>query len=313
MSLLAVGSVAYDSVATPFGRADDVLGGSATYFSLSASYLTTVHVVAVVGDDFKSEHRFLLEDRGIDLSGLQRQEGKTFRWAGQYEYDMNQAHTLETNLNVFATFRPQIPEALRTAEYVFLGNIDPDLQRHVLDQMVAPRLVALDTMNFWIAGKKESLLETLARVDLLLINEAEARQLANVPNLVKAARLIQEMGPQRVIVKRGECGALAFIDEHIFGAPAYPLEVVRDPTGAGDTFAGGVMGYIAASGSFDVDHLRRAVVMGSIMASFTVEDFSLRRLLEISHQDVRRRYDTLQIMSAFAELPPNLMARWNHQ
>src|SRR5512136_2749100 len=233
MPLLVVGSVALDSLETPFGRRDDVLGGSASYFSVCASFFGPTRMVAVVGEDFPEEHVRFLASRGIDLGGLARRPGRTFRWKGRYEFDLNTAHTLDTQLNVFAEFRPDLPEAWRDSSHVFLGNIDPDLQRAVLDQVRRPRLVAADTMNFWIEGKRASLLEALRRVDLLFVNDAEARQLAGEHNIVKAARAILSMGPKALVVKRGEYGALSFFGDEIFAATAYPLAELFDPTGAG--------------------------------------------------------------------------------
>ncbi len=228
MSILVVGSVAFDSVKTPFGEACEILGGSATYFSVSASYFTDINLVAVVGEDFSAEHGRIFEGRNIDLSGLQRAPGKTFRWRGEYGFDLNEAHTLETQLNVFQTFSPEIPDNYRDCECVFLGNIDPDLQRKVLDQVRNPKLVACDTMNFWIGNKTESLKKTLERVNLLVINESEVRELTKEPNLVKAANKIIALGPETIIIKRGEYGSLMFSGSNIFSAPAYPLEFVYD-------------------------------------------------------------------------------------
>jgi sugar/nucleoside kinase (ribokinase family) len=289
--LLVVGSVALDSVETPFGKVREVLGGSATYFSYSASFFTQVRLVATVGEDFPEPHLRLLEDRGVDIRGLQTSKGKTFRWVGQYGYDLNEAKTLDTQLNVLAEFRPALGEALRRAPFLFLANIDPDLQIDVLRQMEEqPRLVALDTMNFWIQGKQEALRRVLGKVDVITINDGEARQLASEPNLIRAARAIASMGPRTVVVKRGEYGALMLSDDTFFFVPAYPLESVYDPTGAGDTFAGGFMGYLAAQDRIDGPAMRRAVVYGSVMASFTVEDFSLKRLTRLKPADIADRY-----------------------
>lgn len=297
--LLVVGSVALDSVKTPFGQVAEALGGSATYFSFAASFFTTVRVVAVVGEDFPGEHLHLLKSRGVDLSGLQISKGKTFRWVGEYGYDLNEARTLDTQLNVFGNFRPMLPDTLRKTPFVFLANIDPDLQLEVLRQMARPRLVALDTMNFWIEGKRQALLRVLAEVDALLVNDAETRQLAREPNLIKAARAILGFGPRTVVVKRGEYGALMISDGHFFFVPAYPLESVFDPTGAGDTFAGGFMGYLAKSEATDADAIRRAIVYGSVMASFAVEDFSLGRLARLKAEEIQRRYEAFQDLIRF--------------
>lgn len=302
MSILVVGSVAFDSIKTPFGEAVDVLGGSACYFSTSASFFTDVSLVAVIGNDFPQEHIEFLKSRNIDLDGLQRSQGETFRWKGRYEYDLNEAHTLETHLNVFESFQPQLPENYRDAEYVFLANIDPELQLEVLQQVKNPKLVACDTMNFWIDGKKQELIKTLGGVDILLINEAEVRQLADEPNLVKAAGIIRSFGPKTLVVKRGEYGVLMFAEGSIFSAPAYPLEEVFDPTGAGDTFAGGFIGYLAATRNMDEHNLRKAIIFGTVMASFTVEKFSLERLKEIDFKEIESRYKRIKLLTDFADI-----------
>ncbi len=296
MSILCVGSVALDSVSTPSGFRDDALGGSATFFSTAASFFTHVDVVAVVGDDFPAEHLRFLESRGVGLAGLEQKAGKTFRWKGKYEWDLNEAKTLATELNVFQTFSPRIPPELRAAEWLFLGNIDPELQYSVLDQIEKPKLVAADTMNYWISGKRKELRRTLSRVDLLFINDAEARQLAGESNVVKAVRAIRQMGPRLVCVKRGEYGALLFLRDvgegsEFFAVPALPLEEVKDPTGAGDSFAGGFMGSLAADGVLDAAALRRAAVMGSVMASLSVQDFSLDRFRRLEKGDIHKRYE----------------------
>jgi sugar/nucleoside kinase (ribokinase family) len=289
--LLVVGSVALDSVETPFGKVQEVLGGSATYFSYAASFFTRVRLVGPVGQDFPAEHVRLLRERGVDVSGLQRSTGRTFRWRGEYGYDLNEARTLETQLNVLAEFHPTLGAELRRVPFLFLANIDPGLQLDVLRQMAErPRLVALDTMNFWIQGKRDALMRVLAEVDVVTINDAEARQLAQEPNLVRAARAIATMGPKTVVVKRGEYGALMIADGAFFIVPAYPLESVYDPTGAGDTFAGGFMGYLAAQGRTDGATMRRALVYGSVMASFTVEDFSLNRLTRLHDKEIDERF-----------------------
>ena len=289
--LLVVGSVALDSVETPFGKVQEVLGGSATYFSYSASFFTQVRLVAAIGQDFPEAHLRLLQDRGVDTQGLQASEGRTFRWVGEYGYDLNEAKTLDTQLNVLADFRPKLGEEARRTPFLFLANIDPELQLDVLRQMrERPRVVALDTMNFWIHGKEEALRRVLAKVDVVTINDGEARQLASEPNLIRAARAIASMGPRTVVVKRGEYGALMLAADTFFYVPAYPLESVYDPTGAGDTFAGGFMGYLAAQERVDAAAMRRALVYGSVMASFTVEDFSLKRLTRLKPADIADRY-----------------------
>jgi sugar/nucleoside kinase (ribokinase family) len=303
MSLLVVGSVAFDSVKTPFGEVEDALGGSATYLSTSASYFTDVSLVAVVGDDFPDKHVNFLKMRKIDVRGLERVPGKTFRWKGQYGFDLNEARTLDTQLNVFESFKPKLPEEYKGADVVFLANIDPDLQYDVLDQVRSPKLVALDTMNFWISGKRDSLIRTLGRVDLLFINDAEARQLTNEPNLVKAARAINSYGPRTVVIKQGEYGVLLFHAGGVFSAPAYPLESVFDPTGAGDTFGGGFMGYLASTLDFSEPAMRRATIMGSVMASFNVEDFSLNRIRDLDYREIENRYREFKRLAHFDDLP----------
>jgi len=301
VSILVVGSVAFDSIRTPFGEAPEVLGGSANYFSTAASFFTPVRLVAVVGEDFPESHLEFLRSRGVDLTGLQRVPGKTFRWVGEYGRDFNEARTLETQLNVFASFTPRIPEALRDSEVVFLANIDPDLQREVLGQVRRPALVALDTMNYWITGKLASLKKTLGLIDLLVINDAETRQLAGEPNLMRAARTIQSWGPRTLIIKRGEYGALMLNGQEWFSAPAFPLETVRDPTGAGDCFAGGSMGYLASVMRFDDAALRRAMIYGSVMASFNVEAFSLERLKTLTLPEIQTRFRAFRRLAHFEE------------
>lgn len=302
MGILVVGSVAFDSVETPFGRAEDVLGGSATYFSTAASYFSDVSLVAVVGSDFHDEHVSFLKSRDIDIKGLQRVEGRTFRWKGRYEYDLNEAHTLETHLNVFERFSPQIPNEYRAVPYVFLANIDPDLQWNVLEQVENPKLVACDTMNFWITGKPDSLKRLLSRVNIFVINESEARQFAGEPNLVKAAKKIMSYGPATLIIKRGEYGALMFNGSSVFSAPAYPLESIFDPTGAGDSFAGGLMGYLANTDNLSDDGIRQAIIIGSVMASFNVEDFSLNRMKTLTLKEISERYKEFKRLAHFEDI-----------
>ncbi len=303
MSILVVGSVAFDSVETPFGREENILGGSATYFSTSASFFADVNLVAVVGEDFPREHIDFLESRNIDLSGLARVSGKTFHWKGRYGYDLNEAQTLETNLNVFADFKPKIPAQYAAAEYLFLANIDPELQMEVLNQVARPRIVACDTMNFWISSKPDSLKKVLERVDIFIINEGEARQLSGEANLVKAAKEILSLGVRTLIIKRGEYGVLMFNGASIFAAPAYPLEEVFDPTGAGDTFAGGFMGYLANTGDTSEAGIRQAIIFGSVMASFNVEDFSLNRMRRLEYREIEERYRDFRAMTHFLGLP----------
>ncbi len=294
MSVLVVGSVALDSVETPFGRADDALGGSATYFAASASHHTQVQLVGVVGSDYPVQKLQDLAVRGVDLAGLEHMEGESFRWRGRYRHDLNSAETLETRLGVFSHFRPKIPPQFRSAKYVFLGNIDPRLQLDVLQQVEKPKLVACDTMNFWIESRRSDLLALLEKVDLITLNDAEARQLTEQANLVKAARWILSKGPRTVIIKKGEHGAFMFHADRVFFAPAYPLEDVFDPTGAGDSFAGGFMGYLAQTDDLSEANMRRAVVYGSVMGSFVVEGFSIARLLEITPDDISRRMAEFQ-------------------
>jgi sugar/nucleoside kinase (ribokinase family) len=302
MGLLVVGSIAFDSVETPFGKADDVLGGSATYFSTSASYFTDVSLVAVVGEDFPEKHLLFLKSRGIDIAGIERRPGRTFRWKGEYGYDLNEARTLDTQLNVFQDFKPVLNDGHREAEVVFLANIDPDLQRDVVTQVRKPRLIAADTMNFWIGGKRDALVRTLGAVDILIINDAEVRQLTGEPNLVKAARVVQGYGPETLVVKRGEYGVLLFTRGSVFAAPAYPLENVFDPTGAGDTFAGGFMGYLSSTMDFSEPAMRRAVIMGSVMASFNVEAFSLDRIRALDYKEIEGRYREFRRLAHFEDL-----------
>ncbi|WKZ32703.1 MAG: PfkB family carbohydrate kinase [Thermodesulfobacteriota bacterium] len=297
--ILVVGSVAFDSVETPFGKAEEVLGGSATYFSTSASFFAGVNLVAVVGEDFPEAHIKSLSTKGIDLAGLRKVPGKTFRWKGYYGYDLNQAHTLETHLNVFSSFNPEIPAAYTDAPFVFLANIDPELQMKVLEQVKGPKLVACDTMNFWIEGKPEALKELLKKVDLFVINEGEARELSGEASLVKAARVILGYGPRTLIVKRGEYGALMFSGGSVFSAPAYPLEDIFDPTGAGDTFAGGLMGYLANTGDISEKNIRRAIIFGSVMASFNVEAFSLERLEKLTLPEINERFAQFKVLTHF--------------
>ena len=301
MSLLVVGSVAFDSVKTPFGEREEILGGSATYFSTAASYFTDVNLVAVVGEDFPEHDINFLKSRGINVEGLERQSGKTFRWKGEYGFQLNEANTLETHLNVFETFRPTIPQSYSNSEVVFLANIDPELQSEVLRQVNSPKIIACDTMNFWISGKRESLLNTLKSVDVLIINDGEARQLAMEANLVKAAGVIRSYGPKHVIVKRGEYGALMFNSKSVFAAPAYPLENVFDPTGAGDSFAGGFLGYLASTRNFTEASMRQAVIFGSVMASFVVEDFSLNRIMALDYEEILNRYREFKRLTHFED------------
>jgi sugar/nucleoside kinase (ribokinase family) len=302
VSLLVVGTVALDSVKTPFGNVENALGGSATYFSTSASYFTDVRLVAVIGEDFPKEHINFLKSRNVDVRGLEVQTGATFRWKGEYGYDLNEAHTLATDLNVLATFKPDIIEDYRTTDVVFLANIDPDIQLDVLRQVKRPQLVACDTMNYWISSKLDALKRTLREVDLLTINEAEIRQLAGESSLVKAAKAVQSLGPKTVVVKQGSYGALMFHGHSVFSAPAYPLESVFDPTGAGDTFAGGFMGYLANTMNFSEANMRQAVVFGSVMASLNVESFSLDRLRSLDYKEIEQRFREFKSLTHFEDI-----------
>ena len=304
MSILVVGSVAYDSVVTPAGSRDDALGGSATFFSVSASYFTKVRVVAIVGSDFKDEHVQLLMDHGVDVTGIERAEGKTFRWSGVYSTeDVDARRTLETSLNVFADFAPKLRPEDRGAEFLFLANIDPDLQLDVLGQMDSrPKLVALDTMNFWIERKNSSLRRVLADVDMVFIDEGEAREFASEFNLVKCARQISELGPSIVVIKRGEHGAMLFHSGSVFAVTAFPLENAVDPTGAGDSFAGGVMGYLASTGDLSPGGLRRAIAAGSVMGSFAVESFSVDRVASLEPPEIDDRFRAFTELSRFEPL-----------
>ena len=299
MNLLVVGSVALDSVETPYGMVDNALGGSAVYFSVSASYFTDVGVVAVIGLDFPDDHLNFLKSKRIDLRGLKRESGLTFHWKGRYSGDLNEAETIDTKLNVFEDFRPYIPEEYRESSFVFLANIDPELQLNVLEQVKRPKLTICDTMNFWIEGKLEQLKEIIKRVDILIINEGEVRQLSRETNLIKAYQKISSYGPKILVVKQGSYGALLFTPSSVFSAPAYPLEELSDPTGAGDCFAGGFVGYLAKSQDTTEDKLRKAVIYGSVMASFNVEDFSLGRLKTLTIAEIEKRFESFRKLTQF--------------
>jgi sugar/nucleoside kinase (ribokinase family) len=302
VSLLVVGTVALDSVKTPFGNVENALGGSATYFSTSASYFTDVRLVAVIGEDFPREHIQFLKSKAIDTRGLEVQKGETFRWKGEYSYDLNEARTLATDLNVLATFKPRIADDYKDSDVVFLANVDPEIQLDVLKQVNKPKLVACDTMNYWIASKPDELKRTLREVDLLTINEAEIRQLADEASLIKAAKRVQAMGPKTIVVKQGSYGALMFNGHSVFSAPAYPLESVFDPTGAGDTFAGGFMGFLTSTMNFNEDSMRKAVIFGSVMASLNVEAFSLDRLRSLDYREIEGRYREFKKLTHFEDI-----------
>lgn len=306
MNLVVVGTLAFDSVETPFGKRQDILGGSASYLATCASYFTNVQMVGIVGEDFPDEHLKFFQSRNIDTAGVNRVEGRTFRWSGVYESDLNTRRTLETQLNVLEKFEPDLPAAYRSAEYVVLGNFDPKLQLAVLDQLEKPKLVAADTMNFWIEGHREALVRMLARVDILLVNDAEARQLSGEYNLIKAARTIRAMGPRILVIKQGEFGALLFADDTIFSAPGFPIEVIQDPTGAGDSFAGGMMGFLARRDKVDPVTLRQAMIVGSVTASFSVEDFSIDRIRDISKDEISQRLSQFEALSHFEACADNL-------
>jgi sugar/nucleoside kinase (ribokinase family) len=299
MSLLVVGSVAYDGIETPFGKIDRILGGSATYISLTSSFFSDdINLVGVVGKDFDSEDIELLKEKNIDLEGLQiDNSGNTFFWKGKYHYDLNNRDTLDTQLNVFEHFDPLIPEAYKNSKYVALGNIEPGLQLKVLDQVSEPELVVMDTMNFWIEGTPDALKKTLKRIDMLVVNDSEARELTDEPNLIKAAGMIREMGPKHLIIKKGEHGALLFSGGEIFSAPAYPVIDIFDPTGAGDTFMGGLLGWISYTDDLTPVNLRRAVIFGSVMASFCVEKFGPERLKTLKEDEIYDRYKQFQALS----------------
>lgn len=302
MSILVVGSVAFDTVKTPFGQVHEALGGSATHFSVSASFFTPVRLVAVVGDDFTDAHRQPLLDRKVDIGGLTTAAGRTFRWSGAYGDDLNSAQTLDTQLNVFADFRPVIPAAWKDTPLLFLANIDPELQWDVLQQAHGAKLVAADTMNYWIESKPDALKKLLGRVDVLLINDGEIRQLTGERNIVRAVASVRRMGPKVVVVKRGEHGVLLFEGSGAFALPAFPLEKVLDPTGAGDAFAGGFLGYLAGQGIDQTRDWRRAAVVGSVMASYQVEDFSLDRLKRLTDAEIRSRYAAFHELTRFMPL-----------
>jgi sugar/nucleoside kinase (ribokinase family) len=290
MSVLVVGTVAFDSIETPYGSAERILGGSASYFALGASFFTPVRVVGVIGQDFPQEYLDLFAEKKIDLEGLKRANGDTFHWRGRYHEDINVRDTLELHLNVLAGFVPELPERYRDAEYVFLGNIDPAMQMEVLNQIRRLKLVACDTMDHWIRDSGQELQKVLKRIEMLVINDSEARLLSGESNIVRAARAILKMGPKAVLIKRGEYGVLQFSDSSVFATPAYPLEEVFDPTGAGDSFAGGFLGQLARSGDASQRGIRRAIVYGSVVASFTVEDFGVKRLTTLSLSEIEERY-----------------------
>lgn len=300
-AILVVGSVAFDDVETPFGKAERVLGGSTLYFAAAASLFAPVRVVSVVGTDFDRDELRFLEERGVDLAGLQVEQGKTFTWGGRYDYDLNSTDTLFTDLNVYADFHPRLPAAYAESEYVFLANIHPALQREVLAQTRSPRLTMMDTMNLWLNTERDSVVETMRLVDMVSINETEVRLFAGTSSVVRGARQILALGPRAVLVKKGEYGSVMITRDDYFVAPAFPLEEVYDPTGAGDSFAGGFLGYLARGGNLSVGAMRRAVIYGSAVASFTVERFSLDRLRTLTPGDISRRVTEFRRLTHFEE------------
>jgi sugar/nucleoside kinase (ribokinase family) len=299
MSVLVVGTVAFDSIEAPSGSVERVLGGSASYFALGASFFAPVRIVGVIGEDFPQDYLDLFTQRGVDIEGIKRERGETFHWRGRYHEDINVRDTIELHLNVLAGFEPQLPDNYRDAEYVFLGNIDPVMQLEVLNQIRHMKLVICDTMDYWIRESPEALKKVLQRIEMLVINDSEARLLSGYSNIVQAARAILRMGPKMVLIKRGEYGVLQFSDSSIFATPAYPLEEVFDPTGAGDSFAGGLMGQLARSGDLSQGSLRRAIVYGSVVASFTVEDFGVKRLTDTSLAEIEGRYQKFVRLTDF--------------
>jgi cytidine kinase len=300
MSILITGSVALDSVKTPVEEHHDLLGGSASYASVGASFFAPVNMVAIVGTDFPKRYIELYRKHGINLDGLQIADGKTFRWSGEYEWDLNKRRTLSVCLNVFETFQPTLPESYKGAPYVFLANISPQLQMHVLAQVVRPKFVVADTMDLWIETQRDALVELLRKIDCLVLNESEAREFTKQTNLIKAGRLILKQGPKFVVIKKGEHGCLLFANDLFFSAPAYPIEDIHDPTGAGDCFAGAFTGYLARMDRVDPNTLRNAIIYGSVIASYCVEDFSLTRLQSLTQPEIDERYERFKGMSQFA-------------
>lgn len=301
MSLLVVGSLALDTIETPFGKAERTLGGSATFVSVAASYfLQPVRLVGVVGGDFPKNEIEFLKDKGVDLEGLRViEDGKTFHWHGKYHYDLNTRDSIVTELNVFADFDPVIPDAFKRSEFLCLGNINPELQKKVVTQMTGPKLIVADTMNFWIEGKFDALVEVLKHIHVLIINDSESREISGEANLIKAAKKIQNMGPRIVIIKKGEHGALLFYEDEMFAVPAYPLESIFDPTGAGDSFAGGFIGYLAKTDDISYENMKRAMVYGSTIASFAVEKFSLDGIRDLSYIEIQDRFNEFKRFSSF--------------
>lgn len=301
LNLVTLGTIALDSIKTPFGRAKNVLGGSGVYFSIAANFFTDCGILGIVGKDFPDKYMKILESTDIDLSGIEYSDGKTFRWSGSYEYDMNRAHTLNTELNVLETFNPKIPEKYKNCKCLFLANIDPEIQIEVLKK-IKPKYSFCDTMNFWIEHKKEELLDILGRVDMVIINEGEAREICNTANLIKAGRSLLDMGVKKLVIKKGEHGALFFSKDTFFSGSAYPLENIVDPTGAGDSFAGGTVGYLAKNGSIDDNTIKRGMVYGSVMASYVIESFSIDKLQNLTKDKIQERYNKFKEIVAFDHL-----------
>ncbi len=299
VDLLIIGTIGYDNIQTPFGKRERALGGSASYASVAASFFAKPGMVAIVGEDFEEKHRQLFSSKEISLLGLKQIPGKTFAWGGKYEYDMNEAKTEFTDLNTLLEFDAHVPEEYRNAQYIFLANTDPVLQLKVIEQLKEPEFIVMDTMNFWIQTKKEDLLRVIARVDVLLLNDGEARMLFNTVNLLQAAQQALKLGPKYVIIKKGEHGALLFSDGKHFSAPGYPLEVIKDPTGCGDCFAGGFIGYLAKYNNLDEPSLRRAIVYGSVIASFNAEDFSLDRISRLDSSEIEKRFQEMKEIREF--------------
>ena len=302
IDLLVVGTIAYDSIETPFGKVENALGGSALHFTNAASFFTDVGIVATVGKDFDLSSIGFLEERNVDIRGISIEDGKTFRWEGRYGYDLNQAITLKTELNVIDKFKPRIPDDYFKANFIFLANIDPELQAYVIKQINKKAIIVLDTMNFWIENKFSALIEAIKKVNILVVNESELREITKEYSLIKGAKKIMELGPSFVIVKRGEYGVFMAEKEGIFLTPAYPLEEVFDPTGAGDTFAGGFMGYLANVGEINSDTIKQAIVMGSVMASFNVEDFGINRIKGLKYDEIRSRYASFKRCLHFEDI-----------
>ncbi len=302
IKLFVVGTIAYDSIETPFGKADNILGGSALHFTNAASFFTDVGIVASVGKDFRLSEIGFLKDRNVDMTGIKVEDGRTFRWQGRYGYDLNQAITLKTELNVIEQFKPKVPDDYTKADFVFLANIDPELQSHVIGQIKRDAVIVLDTMNFWIENKFTALMDVIKRVDMIVVNETEIREITKEYSLIKGAKKLIELGPQYIVVKRGEYGVFMATKDELFLTPAFPLEEVFDPTGAGDTFAGGFMGYLANIGEVSLETIKQAVVMGSVMASFNVEDFGINRIKRLKFHEIKERYTAFKGCMHFGDI-----------